>query len=104
MSPVPDQELSMKTKAPYTETLYAEPAPWPDGGTSAPNLRIRIEGLVQIGQDEFELSGVKPRNIDWPALMAALGPDVDETYADAISEAVWDCDILAVLRKRVKRA
>jgi hypothetical protein len=66
-------------------------------------MKLRIEGLVQTGPGEFELSGVVPRDIDWPAIMAALGGNATDEHADAIAEAIWDVDLRTILRERVKR-
>ena len=86
-----------------TARPVSEPDVWESTGT--PKMLVRIEGLQQVGDDTFELSGVQPRGIDWPAVGAALGYEsMPDDLADDIAAAVWDHDILQVLRSRIKRA
>ena len=88
--------MAIRNKAPHEV--------WDEAGT--PKMLVTIEGLRQTGPNEFELSDVVPRNIDWASVAAALGfesGEVPDRLGDAISEAVWDYDIRELLAQRIKR-
>lgn len=83
---------------------FATAEVWNPDGT--PKVLVRIEGLAQVGLGEFELSGVKPRDIDWPAVSRALGIEgpMDDQLADDIGDVVFRHDILRILSERCKLA
>lgn len=89
-----------KAKVSYVE----QPAEvWNPDGT--PKVLVRIQGLAQTGPDEFELSGVKPRPVDWFAVGVSMGfgPDgMPDDLADELSAVVWKHDMIRILAERMR--
>lgn len=85
------------SKQAYHETVF-------DDTPTLGNVRLRIEGLRQVGDDTFELSGVQVREIDWRAVQGALGrDDMPDALAARIDQACFQYDIAELLASRIKR-
>jgi len=68
------------------------------------SVRLRIEGLVQVGPEVFDLRGVKVREISWEALARALGRDhLPDALAAKIDNACFQYDVAEILSERIER-
>ena len=67
-------------------------------------MRVTIKGLRQVGDDQFELDGVQPRQVDWAAVAAALGENgpMHPALEDALASAVWKHDLVMLLSDRIQ--
>lgn len=80
-----------------------------------PKQLLTIDGLTLYRHDEvtgktiFELSGVKPRDINWGVVLEQMGFEVGEredpqvqVLVETLHRAVSDHDLMQLLKSRVK--
>ena len=69
------------------------------------DLIIRIDGLTPVyGEDGlFKLSGAQRRPVPMDEILASISAIGDDEMADAISKAIWDVDLIRILKDRVRR-
>lgn len=105
-TPVEERKMAIRNNAPRESFDDSTPVAevWNADGT--PKMLVKIDGLKQVGPDEFELSGVLQRPIHWVGIAAALGFEsgqVPDKLADDIAAVVWDYDIREILAQRIHR-
>lgn len=106
-----------KAKVHFSAMETAEtPHDFPFDGEGNPKILITIDGLEVShthstgDKTVFELSGVKRRKVDWPAVFEALGyteqermdDDLCEEVGMKVEKVVMDIDIRNMLRERLK--
>lgn len=85
------------SKQAYRETVF-------DDTPTLGNVRLRIEGLRQVDEHTFELSGVQIREIDWKVVQAGLGrDDMPDGLAARIDRACFQYDIAELIAERTTR-
>lgn len=67
-------------------------------------VRLRIGGLRQVGEDIFDLHGVKVREIDWEMMAKAMGREfLPDALAAQIDKAAFSYDVAELLAERIER-
>ena len=81
----------------------AKAAAYPEEVIPNSCMRVTIKGLRQVGDDQFELDGVQPRQVDWAAVASALGErELHPALEDALASAVWKHDLVMLLSDRIQ--
>ena len=62
---------------------------------------LTIDGLREIGNGQFELTGVKQRKIDWDQVKAGFG-GLDDTKADKLADLLYKLGMVELLTERVR--
>jgi len=89
----------MKTQ--HKETIYDEPV---SGDYSRVSVRVKIKGLIDLGNEMFKIEGLKPRNIDWDKVRVALGYEregMSDSLLDKIGHACFQHDVTKALIDRI---
>ena len=67
-------------------------------------VRLRIEGLVPVGDGIFDLRGIRVREIDWDMLAMAVGRElIPEALASQIDQVCFRYDVAEILSERIER-
>lgn len=99
--------MSKRAYSDPAEACVRDEGVWHDN-TPIPSgvVRIRIGGLMPVGDDIFELAGVQVREIDWPAVAKALGrgdAPLPDALANEIDGACFRYDVAEILADRIER-
>ena len=62
---------------------------------------LTIDGLREIGNGQFELTGVKRREINWEQVKSGFG-GLDDTKADKLADLLYKLDMVELLTERVR--
>jgi len=68
--------------------------------TPMESVILKIEGLREIGNGQFELTNVRARRIDWVQVKSGFGGLTDH-QADKIADLLWKTDLVDILTERI---
>jgi hypothetical protein len=69
--------------------------------TGFQSVILTIDGLREIGNGQFELTGVKPRNINWELVKSGFG-GLEDDKADKLANLLYKLDMVELLTDRIK--
>jgi hypothetical protein len=83
-------------KSQKVSTVYED-----NEATGVQSVILTIDGLREIGNGQFELTGVKQRKINWDQVKSGFG-GLGDDKAEKLADLLFKLDMVELLTERVR--